>query len=65
MEMLALDKWTDSEQPEIVGALTTGNIWQFGILHRHQKYVEENITVYRVTEELETVLRILLAAILA
>ncbi len=64
MEMIALDKWTDSEQPEIVGAVTTGNIWQFGILHRHQKYVEENITVYRVTEELETVLRILLAAIL-
>jgi hypothetical protein len=64
MEMIALDKWTDSEQPEIVGAVTTGNIWQFGILHRHQKNVEENITVYRVTEELETVLRILLAAIL-
>jgi len=64
MEMIALDQWTDSEQPEIVGAVTTGNIWQFGILHRHQKCIKENITVYRVTEELETVLRTLIAAIL-
>jgi hypothetical protein len=30
-EMIALDKWTDSTQTEILGAVTTGNIWQFGI----------------------------------
>ncbi|BAZ22708.1 hypothetical protein NIES4073_35950 [Kalymmatonema gypsitolerans NIES-4073] len=31
-EMIALDRWTDSTQAEILGAVTTGNVWQFGIL---------------------------------
>jgi hypothetical protein len=63
-EMIALDKWTDSNQTEILGAVTTGNIWQFGILHREIQSIEQAINLYRVTEELETVVRILLAALM-
>jgi hypothetical protein len=63
-EMIALDQWTDSNQSEILGAVTTGNIWQFGILYRQQKLIEEGINLYRVTEELEDVVRILLAALM-
>ncbi len=63
--MIALDQWTDSNQPEIIGAVTTGNIWQFGILYRQQKLIEEGINLYRVTEELEDVVRILLAALIS
>ncbi|KAF3888732.1 MULTISPECIES: hypothetical protein [Nostocales] len=63
-EMIALDQWTDSNQPEILGAVTTGNIWQFGILYRQQKLIEEGINLYRVTEELEDVVRILLAPLI-
>ncbi|NMG17991.1 hypothetical protein [Brasilonema bromeliae] len=62
-EMIALDRWTDSNQPEILGAVTTGNIWQFGILYRQAQRIEQAINLYRVTEELEVVVRILLAAL--
>jgi hypothetical protein len=63
-EMIALDKWTDSTQTEILGAVTTGNVWQFGILYRQTQSIEQAINLYRVTEELEVVVRILLAALM-
>ncbi|MCC5638770.1 hypothetical protein LC593_23645 [Nostoc sp. CHAB 5844] len=63
-EMIALDKWLDSTQKEILGAVTTGNIWQFGILYRQTQTIEQAINLYRVTEELELVIRIMLAALI-
>ncbi|NES81752.1 MAG: hypothetical protein F6K10_10295 [Moorea sp. SIO2B7] len=63
-EMIALDQWTDSPQAEILGAVTTGNVWQFGILERQSKSICEGINLYRVTEELEIIIRILLARLI-
>lgn len=63
-EMIALDKWTDSTQAEILGAVTTGNVWQFGRLNRQQQSIEQAINLYRVTEELDVVVRTLLAALM-
>ncbi|ABA25305.1 conserved hypothetical protein (plasmid) [Trichormus variabilis ATCC 29413] len=63
-EMIALDKWTDSTQAEILGAVTTGNVWQFGRLNRQKQSIEQAINLYRVTEELEVVVRTLLAALM-
>ena len=63
MEMIALDQWTDSNQLEILGAVTTGNIWQFGLLHRSSKQIVQGLNLYRVTEDIEAVIRILLAAL--
>jgi hypothetical protein len=64
VELIALDQWTDSQQPELLGAVTTGNIWQFGILQRSQKHILQVLNLYRVTEDIEEVIRILLAALL-
>ncbi len=63
-EMIALDQWIDSPQTEILGAVTTGNIWQFGLLDRQSKLICEGINLYRVTEELEIIIRILLARLI-
>ncbi len=63
IEMIALDQWTDSNQLEILGAVTTGNIWQFGLLHRNSKQLDQGLNLYRVTEDIEAVIRILLAAL--
>lgn len=63
MEMIALDQWTDLVQPNLLGAVTTGNIWQFGVLHRNSKQIEQGLNLYRVTEDIEAVIRILLAAL--
>ncbi len=64
MEMIALDQWTDLTAPALLGAVTTGNIWQFGVLHRNSKQIEQGLNLYRVTEDIEVVVRILLAALL-
>jgi|GEM_PF-3587930 len=37
-ELVALDQWIDSSQAEIIGAVTTGNIWQFGVLLMKNMY---------------------------
>lgn len=63
MEMIALDQWTELPQPYLLGAVTTGNIWQFGVLHRQSKQIEQGLNLYRVTEDIEAVIRILLAAL--
>ena len=64
-EMIALDRWTDSTQTEILGAVTTGNVWQFGRLYRQTQRIEQAINLYRVTEELEIVVRTLLTALIS
>lgn len=64
MEMIALDQWTDLTAPSLLGAVTTGNIWQFGVLHRSSKQIEQGLNLYRVTEDIEAVVRILLAALM-
>lgn len=63
-ELIALDQWTEVGQPDLLGAITTGNIWQFGVLHRQSKQIEQGLNLYRVTEDIEAVMRILLAALL-
>ncbi|MDG2990384.1 hypothetical protein L3556_05470 [Candidatus Synechococcus calcipolaris G9] len=59
VELIALDKWIDNEQPILQGAVSTGDIWQFGILHRDQKKIQQGLTLYRVPDDLESLMRIL------
>lgn len=63
IELIALEQWTELTQPDLLGAVTTGNIWQFGILRREFKQIEQGLNLYRVTEDIEAVMRILLAAL--
>jgi hypothetical protein len=61
MEMIALDQWSEMpDQPEIVGAVTTGNLWQFGRLNRSSKVIEQGLNSYRVIEDLESLMRVLI-----
>jgi hypothetical protein len=60
VELIALDKWTDDQQPILQGAVSTGDIWQFGILHREQKQIQQGLTLYRVPDDLESLIRILI-----
>jgi len=66
-ELLAIDQWNSSPdasiQPILVGAVSTGTIWQFGTLERHAKHFEQGINSYRVPEDLEPLMRILVAAL--
>lgn len=60
VELIALDQWTDSPQPVLQGAVSTGDIWQFGVLHRQQKQIQQGLTLYRVPDDLEALMRILI-----
>ena len=59
VELIALGQWIDNETPILQGAVSTGDIWQFGILHREQKQIQQGLTLYRVPDDLESLIRIL------
>lgn len=59
VELIALDKWTENDQPLLIGAVSTGDIWQFGVLHRAQKQIQQGLTLYGVPDDLESLVRIL------
>jgi hypothetical protein len=66
-ELVALDQWenatTVDQQPILIGVVSTGTIWQFGRLDRNKRHFEQGINSYRVPEDLEQVMRILVAAL--
>jgi hypothetical protein len=59
-ELIALDQWAETENPVFYGAVTTGESWRFGIFYRQERKIVEDLKLYRVPEELETLLRILI-----
>jgi hypothetical protein len=64
-EMIALDLWQDSTQQSIlIGAVTTGTIWQFGRLHRETKEIEQGLDLYVVPDDLDPLMRILVQALI-
>lgn len=64
-ELIALDRWQpDSPQTQLIGAVTTGTIWQFCRLHRQPKLIEQGLNSYRVPNDLDPLMRILVQSLL-
>lgn len=63
VELIALDQWLDANNPVLYGAVSTGDIWQFGRLHRDQCQVEQDLSLYRVPADLDDLFRILIAVL--
>jgi hypothetical protein len=61
VELIALDKWLESATALLYGAVSMGNIWQFGILDRQAKHVTQDLNLYRVPADLDDLLHILVA----
>jgi hypothetical protein len=59
-ELVALDQWTERQTPCLYGAVTTGQDWKFGIFYRQERRIVEDLKLYRVPEELETLLQVLI-----
>ncbi len=59
VELIALDQWTRSETSILYGAVTTGEDWRFGIYHRQSQQITEDLKLYRVPEEITTLVSIL------
>ncbi len=63
IELIALDQWIESDQPVLQGAISTGNIWQFGQFDRQSRQVTQDLNLYRVPADLEDLLRLLVSAL--
>lgn len=63
-EMIALDQWMESPQEQLLGGVTTGTLWQFSLLDRRAKHIVQGLESYRVPEDVELVLRILVEALM-
>ncbi len=59
-ELIALDQWTNSDKPTLYGAVTTGNDWRFGRFDRQQRLISQDLKLYRVPEELQLLVSILI-----
>ncbi len=59
-ELIALDQWTDSDRPILYGAVTTGNDWRFGMFDRASRQITQDLKLYRVPEELDQLVSILI-----
>jgi hypothetical protein len=59
IELIALDQWIESDQPILYGAISTGNIWQFGRFDRQTRSITQDLDLYRVPADLNDLLRIL------
>jgi hypothetical protein len=59
IEMIAIDQWIESDQPIIYGAISTGNIWQFGQFDRQTLVITQDLNLFRVPADLDDLLRIL------
>ncbi|MGB3293011.1 MAG: hypothetical protein WBB01_08500 [Phormidesmis sp.] len=64
VELIALDQWTDSDDPVLYGAVSTGDIWQFGRFHRASKQVEQDLSLYRIPADLAALFQALLSILM-
>ncbi|MGK7894624.1 MAG: hypothetical protein AB4372_13615, partial [Xenococcus sp. (in: cyanobacteria)] len=64
-QLIALDKWQENDQQiYLIGAVTTGNIWQFGRLNRSAKHIEQGLELFRVPQDLDLLMKILVQALI-
>ncbi len=64
VELIALDRWTTSTETMLYGAVSTGDVWQFGRLHREQRRVDQDLNLYRVPADLEDLFQILVGLLI-
>jgi hypothetical protein len=60
VELIALDKWLEDAMPLLYGCLSLGNIWQFVVLDRQTKQITEDLKLYDIPNELDSLLGILI-----
>ena len=63
IELIALDQWIESDQPVLQGAISTGNVWQFGQFVRQSRQVTQDLDLYRVPADVEELLRVVIQAL--
>ena len=61
VELIAIDRALEERAIDpLYGAVTTGDLWRFGILQRQEKTILKNIDAFPVPNDLETLFSVLL-----
>jgi len=61
-ELIAIDQWEKSPENDlIVGAVSTGSVWQFGTLNRKTKLFTQGLNAYLVPQNLDSLMRALVS----
>ena len=61
VELVAFDQWLNQNATLLYGAVSMGNIWQFGIIDRTAKQVTQDFNLFRVPADLVDLISILVA----
>ncbi|MGH1396703.1 MAG: hypothetical protein ACRAVC_22110 [Trichormus sp.] len=61
VELIAINSWIASDEPILYGAVTTGDIWQFGSFQRDSRVVTQDLMLYRIPTDLQELMQILVA----
>ena len=61
VELIALAQWTGAISIPLYGAVSIGNVWQFGILHPTTSRIIQDVNIFRVPADLHELLPILVA----
>ena len=64
-ELIALDQWVELSDPILYGAITTGDIWQFGSFARDEQRITQDTMLYRVPTDLSQLMQILVGILQA
>ncbi|WGV28644.1 hypothetical protein [Halotia branconii] len=59
VELIAIDSWIEADEPILYGAVTTGDIWQFGSFQRVSRLITQDLMLYRVPTDLQELMQIL------
>lgn len=59
-ELIALASWETESAQHLYGAVTTGELWLFGCYDQEAQSIIQDITLYRVPQELTEILQILM-----
>ncbi len=55
-ELIALDAFADPRIPTLYGAVSVGDVWRFGTLHRETKQVTQDIRQFTLPDDLPELL---------
>ncbi|MFG6105695.1 hypothetical protein U2F10_25845 [Leptothoe sp. EHU-05/26/07-4] len=60
VELVALHRWLGSQSDQVLtGAVSTGDVWQFGQYDSASDYITQDLKLWRVPDDLESLFRIL------
>ena len=61
IELIALDRWLENDPNKLLyGIVSIGNVWQFSMLQRTEKQLTQDLNLFRLPADVESLLRVMI-----